>query len=130
MKRGGHAMCIDGESGLIYLHGGWDGQKSLDDFWLYDISKDKWRILSQNSGEDKNGPGPRACHKMVFDRKTGSIYVLGKLADEEGHRVGPDGSSMDAGPSTDQQYCSEFYRYRTRGLDAGNWELLSFDTAV
>jgi hypothetical protein len=27
-------------------------------------------------------------------------------------------------------YCSEFFRYHTRGLDAGKWDLLSFDTAV
>ena len=26
--------------------------------------------------------------------------------------------------------CSEFYRYHTRGLDAGKWDLLTFDTAV
>jgi hypothetical protein len=131
-KRGGHAMCIDGDSGLIYLHGGWDGKNSLDDFWVYDIAKEKWRILSPHTGHDKNGPGPRACHKMMFDRKMGSIYILGKLADEEGHRIAPEGSSTDLNPPTsvDSQFCSEFYRYRTRGLDAGNWELLTFDTAV
>jgi hypothetical protein len=27
-------------------------------------------------------------------------------------------------------YCSEFFRYHTRGLDAGKWDLLNFDTAV
>jgi muskelin len=131
-KRGGHAMCIDSDGGLIYLHGGWDGKNSLDDFWVYDIAKERWRLLSQHTGDDKNGPGPRACHKMVFDRKVGSIYILGKLADEEGHRIGPDGTTAEpnASTATDLQFCSEFYRYRTRGLDAGSWDLLNFDTAV
>lgn len=32
--RGGHAMCLDQERGLIYMFGGWDGRKSLGDFWL------------------------------------------------------------------------------------------------
>ena len=31
---------------------------------------------------------------------------------------------------TPQEYLSEFFRYRTRGLDKGKWELLDIDTAV
>jgi len=131
MKRGGHAMCIDSEKGLIYLHGGWDGTKNLDDYWEYDIANNRWKLLSQHTSQDKNGPGPRACHKMVFDQKTGCIYLLGKLGDEEGSRLVSGDTPETKPPGTgEQQFCSEFYRYRTRGIDHGNWELLNFDTAV
>ena len=152
-RRGGHAMCIDEENGLIYLFGGWDGQRSLDDFWVYDIAKDSWRLLSLATSREKNGPGPRACHKMVFDSKTGSIYLLGRLGDGdvlETHRPTSHGHTeaplrrlslpiISSGASPPElvpmgivwpSHCSEFYRYHTRGLDAGKWDLLSFDTAV
>ncbi len=155
-RRGGHAMCIDEEYGFIYLFGGWDGQRSLDDFWVYEIAKDSWRLLSPATSREKNGPGPRACHKMVFDSKTGSIYLLGRLGDGDGsetHRsighghseaplrrsslpmISTGSSPPESGPhvplgSAWPTHCSEFYRYHTRGLDAGKWDLLSFDTAV
>ncbi|KAG2073978.1 hypothetical protein BDR04DRAFT_1126925 [Suillus decipiens] len=133
-KRGGHAMALDPENGLIYLLGGWDGQKSLDDFWVYDVSAERWRVISHSTSIEKNGPVARSCHKMVYDTKSGCIYLLGRLGDgdilkPEDHqellrRAGevPDGSRSTA-------YCSEFYRYHTRGLDVGKWDLLSFDTA-
>lgn len=175
-KRGGHSMCMDTERGLIYIFGGYDGQKSLDDFWCYDTSSDRWNMISSSTSEEKNGPGPRACHKMVFDSKSGSIYLLGRLGDgdfpsfnenaastsnvptnptETSERAGVfDAPTLNAagqpshtaGPSENmavdnlsttqpvrnqvQNFCSEFYRYRTRGLDQGKWELLTFDTAV
>lgn len=131
MKRGGHAMCVDSEKGLIYLHGGWDGTKNLDDYWVYEIANNRWKLVSQHTSQDKNGPGPRACHKMVFDQKTGCIYLLGKLGDEEGSRLLSENTSEQNPPAAgEQQFCSEFYRYRTRGIDHGNWELLNFDTAA
>lgn len=154
-RRGGHAMCIDEQGGIVYLFGGWDGQRSLDDFWAYEIKTDAWRCLSVATSRDKNGPGPRACHKMVFDTKTGSIYLLGRLGEGDGmadHRASHpipvperaeghsrEGSLPWAGPpavapqeigSAYPSQCSEFYRYHTRGLDAGSWDLLSLDTAV
>ncbi|OSD06938.1 hypothetical protein PYCCODRAFT_1359801 [Trametes coccinea BRFM310] len=174
-RRGGHAMCMDEQNGMIYLFGGWDGQRNLDDFWSYDVAKDTWKLLSIATSREKNGPGPRACHKMVFDSKTGSIYLLGRLGDADlidahGTRVGvslsdlPDAPSLRNGnvefrgespyltrdsrlsealanvaarlsqhmsetvPGT--SHCSDFYRYHTRGLDAGKWDLLAFDTAA
>ena len=68
---------------------------------------------------------------MVFDQKTGCIYLLGKLGDEEGSRLISENTPEPKPPGTgEQQFSSEFYRYRTRGIDRGNWELLNFDTAV
>lgn len=175
-RRGGHAMCMDVEGGLIYLFGGYDGLRSLDDFWVYNVRQDRWRVLSHSVSEEKNGPTPRACHKMVFDPKSGCIYVLGRLGDSDFQEVNsavaassqgtentvPADASQGASqvrsawsnrrssevgtataassPSPPQQnsdrpvasqgHLSEFYRYRTRGLDQGKWELLNYDTAV
>ncbi|KAJ2926627.1 hypothetical protein H1R20_g10465, partial [Candolleomyces eurysporus] len=168
--RGGHAMCMDAENQLIYLFGGWDGRKSLDDFWVYSVREDKWKILSHSTRQEPNAPGPRSCHKMVFDGKTGNIYLLGRLDDADvrnpiarsnipatapppfvvqssttngppfimqssplRQQFTPASTNPGApgGPSSaPRTYCSEFYRYQTRGIDAGKWVFLSFDTAA
>lgn len=139
-KRGGHAMCIDHSKQVIYLFGGWDGRKSLDDFWQYDIQGERWRVLSHSTSSEKNGPEPRSCHKMVFDAKTGCIYLLGRLGDKDGLRIDGQGDAAGSGAQRSEEsagegntatpFCSEFHRYHTRGLDAGKWDLLSFDTLV
>ncbi|KAF7983834.1 hypothetical protein HWV62_19101 [Athelia sp. TMB] len=131
-KRGGHAMCIDQGKQKIYLFGGWDGQNSLDDFWVYDIQEDQWTLLSRNSANEKNGPEPRSCHKMVFDAKTGCIFMLGRLGDKDAKEYAEGLDSRHRTSGEDDRtvpFCSEFHRYHTRGLDAGKWDLLSFDTA-
>jgi muskelin len=157
--RGGHAMCIDPVNEMVYIFGGWDGEKSMDDFWAYSIKEDKWQVLSHSTSKEQNAPGARSCHKMVFDTKTGSIYLLGGLNDADGLRAPvpsnartPAGASTGAStgaPSLPQQIqqqqpststseetaskassCSEFYRYHTRGVDSGKWDFLAFDTAV
>ncbi|TFK53543.1 hypothetical protein OE88DRAFT_1655700 [Heliocybe sulcata] len=132
-KRSAHAMCMDEDNGVVYLLGGWDGQENLDDFWAYEVKAETWRLLSHNTSEEKNGPGRRSCHKMVFDKRTGCIYVLGRMGDEEMSAQGaPNASTPTAqqpGEISGSSPCSEFYRYHTRGLDIGKWDLLSFDTA-
>ncbi|CCM02310.1 uncharacterized protein FIBRA_04401 [Fibroporia radiculosa] len=152
-RRGGHAMCIDEQNGLIYLFGGWDGQRNMDDFWVYNVHHDTWKCLSAATSRDENGPSPRACHKMVFNSKTGSIYLLGRLgdgdsADSADTRDGNVGSPRPTSPGRNHErptdpprardvtplpwltYRSEFYRYDTRGVQAGKWTLLSTDTSV
>ena len=166
-------MCMDVENGLIYLFGGYDGRKSLDDFWVYNVREDRWKVISHNVVDEKNGPGPRACHKMVYDPKNACIYMLGRLGDGDfpsGENTsvpsepneGNNEAELDPGQpgqehiqdvphvtfrnrrsvtprappsprpsiSPTQDYFSEFYRYRTRGIDQGKWELLNVDTAV
>ncbi|KAJ8518601.1 hypothetical protein ONZ45_g4355 [Pleurotus djamor] len=123
--RGGHGMCIDSEMGIIYLHGGWAGDKNLDDFWSYSIKDDRWTLLSPSTSTEKNGPAPCSCHKMVFDRKTGYIYLLGRLNESDNI---PHGAAEHVSPTSAP--CSEFYRYNTRGIDKGKWYLLTFDTAT
>ncbi|KAJ7680656.1 Muskelin N-terminus-domain-containing protein [Mycena polygramma] len=120
--RGGHAMCIDHVGGTIYLFGGWTGQKSLDDFWAYDIKTEKWRVLSYHTSNDLNAPGARSCHRMVFDTKSGKIYVLGRLNDEDAEKLDRDLKEPGYKPGP------EFYLYHTRGDSAGKWEFLSPDS--
>ncbi|KAH9942390.1 Muskelin N-terminus-domain-containing protein [Epithele typhae] len=162
-RRGGHAMCIDDAARRVYLFGGWDGQRSLDDFWAYDVAADSWRLLSLATSREPGGPSPRACHKMVFDDATGAIYLLGRLGDADpgethrprgasGAHAGTGGGPPQAAPPTDAEtarnraaamastaapfggawpsHCSEFFRYQTRGPDAGKWERLTNDTAA
>lgn len=139
--RGGHAMALDTSRGIIYLLGGWDGRKSLDDLWAYDIGTERWEMLCRTTAGEKNGPSPRSCHKMMCDSKAGCLYVLGRLGDDVGRVPPSSDGGTEQGPTQPTQtgdgnvsragsFCSEFYRYHTRGLDAGKWDLLSFDTAV
>lgn len=78
--RGGHEMELDSEKGIIWLFGGWDGSKDLADLWAYYIQEGRWRCVSRDV-RYQGGPGPRSCHKMVFDPRTGFLYVLGKFVD-------------------------------------------------
>ncbi|KAF8199760.1 Muskelin N-terminus-domain-containing protein [Mycena galopus ATCC 62051] len=112
--RGGHAMCVD--------------PKSLADFWSYDIKLDKWSVLSYDTAKDENAPGARSCHKMVFDTRTGNIYVLGRLDDADAQKFDAPPPVGDAPPPPPASKTgSEFYRYHTRGSFAGKWEFLSAD---
>lgn len=78
--RGGHEMELDSEKGVIWLYGGWDGCRDLSDLWAYYIQEGRWRCISRDV-RYQGGPGPRSCHKMVFDPRTGFLYVLGKFID-------------------------------------------------
>ena len=62
---------------MLYLFGGWDGNRDLADFWAFDIANIKWKLLSIDT-ENDGGPSPRSCHKMVFDTKTRQIFILGR----------------------------------------------------
>ncbi|KAL1746418.1 Muskelin N-terminus-domain-containing protein [Schizophyllum fasciatum] len=142
--RAGHAMCFDPVQREIYLHGGWDGARSLSDFWVYNIAADTWRRISEGQGGGASDPGPRSCHKMVFDTNTGAIYMLGKLtgADTTGRpgsaeraaAAGPTGAASapasGTGTGTSRSYCSEFYRFDTREEENTGWRCLSADTAM
>lgn len=75
--RGGHQMVMDSENQLVYMFGGWDGNRDLADFWVYEVKSGKWRLLSMDTEAD-GGPSPRSCHKMVLDNLNNTIYVLGR----------------------------------------------------
>ncbi|KAI8078641.1 Muskelin N-terminus-domain-containing protein [Halteromyces radiatus] len=109
--RGGHQMCIDIIGRRIYLLGGWDGHKDLSDFWCYDIQADQWNLLSADTLED-GGPSPRSCHKISFDPKSRSIFVLGKYVEYQ--------------TAQDHRLESDFYRYF---CDHNKWMKISDNTA-
>src|SRR6266404_4510487 len=128
-QRGGHAMCIDEAAGRIYLYGGWDGEYSLEDFWVYVIAEGQWHIVPRN--EDAVWPGRRSCHKLAFDTKTGNIYMLGSLgvSDDDLRENDParTRSPVTVGPHASAQH-ADFYVYHTRDEVAGTWTLLSANT--
>lgn len=150
--RGGHAMCIDNLNGKVYLFGGWDGQKNLDDFWEYDVHTGRWRVICYATQREPNGPGPRSCHKMLFDAATGDIYLFGQLecldiaeiAASGTHTRGveaPATSPVSPGLTTPptlgsprasgwSSHTAELYCYHTRGRDEGRWEIVVPDTSV
>ncbi|KIK69111.1 hypothetical protein GYMLUDRAFT_35165 [Collybiopsis luxurians FD-317 M1] len=137
--RGGHAMCIDVQREYIYLFGGWDGQKSLDDLWRYSIKEQRWATLSPSTSLEANAPGPRSCHKMVYNSKTNSIWVLGRLDDLDKPTTQTHaGEAGEAGPTRRTRRTStivdetptlgprpmprsEFYRY---DCELNQWEHL------
>lgn len=49
--RGGHQMCIDSHTSIIYLLGGWDGHKDLSDLWSFNIKTGIWKCISNNVEE-------------------------------------------------------------------------------
>lgn len=80
--RGGHQMDLDVEKGVLWLFGGWDGSRDLADLWVYYIREARWRCVSQDVTK-QGGPSARSCHKMLFDPRTGFLYVLGKFVDHD-----------------------------------------------
>jgi hypothetical protein len=130
-QRGGHAMCIDEAADRIYLYGGWDGEQSLDDFWMYSIVEGEWRIVPRH--EEAVWPGRRSCHRMAFDSGTGRIYMLGCLGvsdDELRENDGSHARSLGAGQPRPPAHRADFYVFHTRGDHMGTWELLSANTEV
>ena len=45
-------MVLDSNAQVIYMFGGWDGTKDLSDFWSYNISEAKWKLISANTAAD------------------------------------------------------------------------------
>jgi hypothetical protein len=44
-------MCIDVEDRKIFLFGGWNGTRDLNDLWCYDIERQTWTLLQENTAE-------------------------------------------------------------------------------
>ncbi|KAJ3265912.1 Muskelin 1, intracellular mediator containing kelch motif [Chytriomyces hyalinus] len=108
--RGGHQMCMDSDAGLIYLFGGWDGQKDLNDFWSYNVVSKQWTCISLDTRR-MDGPGPRSCHKICFDTGTRSIYTMGRYVDPENR------------PNVNLD--NDFWRY---DIETARWSRISFNT--
>lgn len=134
--RGGHQLVycapdpIRGGSGAILLFGGWDGSRDLADLWRFDLplrgssSLGRWSLVSADTRRE-GGPGPSSCHKCCVDERTGDLYVLGRYHTQLD--TATQGSSAD---TPTQSPRADFYRFRTRGTQAGTWELISEDTSV
>ncbi|KAI8900611.1 Muskelin N-terminus-domain-containing protein [Globomyces pollinis-pini] len=109
--RGGHQMCIDNDTEIIYLFGGWDGTRDLSDFWAYHCKEREWRCISLDTRK-QGGPDPRSCHKICFDPNHKVIYTLGKYVDP------------DSRPNI--QLDSDFWKF---DLITGRWTKINNNTA-
>lgn len=110
--RGGHQMCIDVHSEMIYLFGGWDGAQDLSDLWSYNIPTGEWQCLSQDT-ELEGGPSRRSCHKMCIDPERKTIFTLGKY--------------VDSTLRSSNNLKSDFYVY---DIEYHKWTLITDDTAA
>eukprot|EP00051_Salpingoeca_urceolata_P006576 m.86923 g.86923 ORF g.86923 m.86923 type:complete len:836 (+) comp14891_c0_seq3:166-2673(+) len=108
--RGGHQMCFDSETGLLYLLGGWDGKRDLADFWQYSIHDNQWTLLSADT-VTCGGPGARSCHKMAINPRTKQIFVSGQFVDHASRQ--------------DVLLHGDLYCYH---IESRQWELLSDNT--
>ncbi|KAI8384170.1 Muskelin N-terminus-domain-containing protein [Blakeslea trispora] len=111
--RGGHQMCMDAQSQIVYVLGGWDGKQDLSDFWSFDIKRNEWTLLSEDT-QTQGGPSARSCHKICFDPTSHSIFVLGRYVEP-----------LQA-TGSNQSFESDFYRYYTK---LNQWTKISDHTA-
>lgn len=111
-KRGGHQMVWDPRGELLWLFGGWDGERDLGDLWTFSPADHKWTCLQQDT-RHHGGPCPRSCHKIAMDTVTRKIYVLGRF-------VEPDQRAH-------QPLNSELYVY---DCENGHWSCASEDTSA
>ncbi|GAB6029244.1 Muskelin 1, intracellular mediator containing kelch motif [Chamberlinius hualienensis] len=110
--RGGHQMCIDVITETIYLFGGWNGEKDLNDLWAYFIPSGQWVCLSKDT-EHEGGPSPRSCHKMCLDPEKRQIFTLGRY--------------LDSNLRDSETLKSDFYVY---DIESNTWTLITDDTAA
>ncbi|KAK6176578.1 hypothetical protein SNE40_014836 [Patella caerulea] len=108
--RGGHQMCIDIHTEIIYLFGGWDGNHDLADLWAYHVPSKNWTCLSRNT-EEEGGPSARSCHKMCLDYERKQIFTLGRY--------------LDASMRASENLKCDFYMY---DIGSARWTLITEDT--
>lgn len=72
-----YAACFDGSRNGIWLHGGFDGEKMLDDLWFFDCAKDAWSKVDQQ-GEL---PPIRDFHSMIYNAKRDQLMIFAGLKD-------------------------------------------------
>ncbi|CAL1133193.1 unnamed protein product [Cladocopium goreaui] len=58
---------------LLWLHGGWDGQRAFRDLWKFDVRSRAWNLVSSGSA----GPSERWAHVCAWDPKTRQLWVHG-----------------------------------------------------
>lgn len=130
--RGGHQLIIDSANSVMYLYGGWDGFEDLSDLWSYSIKRNSWTLIHERS-EEKEGPSPRSCHKMVYDTHNSQIFTLGRYMDSStrtkepikvcGEPISPHCSVFN---QIDSMLQSDFYLYDTKSK---TWLLICDDTS-
>ena len=92
-----HSGCVHG--GVLYIWGGFDGDKRVNDMWAYDLSKGGWRRVLLPPDGTENRPSPRHSHSAVVV-----------------------GNTMYVGFGYDGDYNNDFYAY---DFDTGLWRAIA-----
>jgi N-acetylneuraminic acid mutarotase len=71
--RSHHGACWDALGRNMYIFGGANGGKGLNDLWAYTPATRSWRPLEPAN----SGPGPRWGQQSVWNGATGQLYVFG-----------------------------------------------------
>jgi hypothetical protein len=71
--RSGSSLVCDSKSGVLYLFGGNDSRRDLNDLWVYSFQRNNWER------DALQGPRPRARsgHSLVCDPAAGDLYLFG-----------------------------------------------------
>ncbi|XP_023702338.1 muskelin [Cryptotermes secundus] len=110
--RGGHQMCMDPYTEMIYLFGGWDGNQDLSDLWAYHVPTRKWTLITKDT-EAEGGPSARSCHKVCLDPERRQIFTLGRY--------------LDTQYRSPENLKSDFYVY---DIESNRWTLITEDTGM
>lgn len=84
-----HAVALDDDAGVLYLHSGADERAStgpfFDDLWALDLETEAWSEITTHG----DPPLGRIAHHMEFDRATKHLVIFG------GHDDGDVGNQND-----------------------------------
>ncbi|CAM6005868.1 unnamed protein product [Sphagnum balticum] len=69
--REGHSACLI-ESRYIVIYGGWNGEKTFDDLYVFDVTTSAWKLIEKRSGAE---PIPRESQSCCMIRDY--MYVFG-----------------------------------------------------
>eukprot|EP00756_Hemistasia_phaeocysticola_P028051 Hpha_TRINITY_DN16153_c1_g1::TRINITY_DN16153_c1_g1_i1::g.4223::m.4223 len=70
------AVSNPGEPGLVYMHGGMDGEKRLGDLWQLQQQGEEW-LWREVECAGVLRPPPRDAHAIAVDRERRQLYLLG-----------------------------------------------------
>merc|ERR1719204_3005440 len=122
---------MDPGSKMIYLFGGWDGNRDLSDFWAYNVALGKWTLISADTEAD-GGPPSRSCHKMVVDPVYRQIFVHQMCLDSDTRCIYVFGGQSlhvteeESRPAAEKKF-SGLYVYCVAN---NTWRLIAADGAV
>ncbi|KAH7108017.1 Muskelin N-terminus-domain-containing protein [Auriculariales sp. MPI-PUGE-AT-0066] len=102
----------------------------LRDFWMYDISKNSWSMITRNIAWD-GGPNHLHFHRLLWDANEEALYLVTPILDEESIKCcTPDGFTMHHTWPAEPIHVSAFVVYRWDSSKEHEWTLLGKTSPV